>query len=248
MTRRRFYVPRESIEDGIARLPQDQSHHLRDVLRIGAGEVVEVFDGEGDGYIGDVAIHGSCVLIQNLRQLPPQETRVGLILAVSLIKSAKFEWILQKATELGVHEVIPVETNRSNIRITRNKLPSRLERWNRIVQEASKQCGRFSAPRVRQPLDYGKMLQCEDFSGFTKILFYEKAAELWTPDTRTLSGGVVLCIGPEGGWNTRETEQAACSGWNVYSLGPLTLRAETAAIAAVSIIQYHINLGRVYAE
>jgi len=248
MTRRRFYVPLESIEDGIARLPQDQSHHLRDVLRIGAGEVVEVFDGEGDGYIGDVSIHGSSVFIQNLRQLPSQQARVPLILAVSLIKSAKFEWILQKATELGVHEIVPVKTNRSDIRITQSKIPSRLERWNRIAKEASKQCGRFSAPRVRQPSHYEEMLQCEDFSGFTKILFYEKSAELWTPDTGTFSGGVVLCIGPEGGWDMREIEQAAGSGWNVYSLGHLTLRAETAAIAAVSIIQYHINLGRVYAE
>jgi RsmE family RNA methyltransferase len=92
------------------------------------------------------------------------------------------------------------------------------------------------------------MLQCEDFSGFTKILFYEKASELWTPDTETFSGGVVLCIGPEGGWDTHEIEQAAVSGWGAYSLGHWTLRAETAAIAAVSIIQYHINLGRVYAE
>jgi 16S rRNA (uracil1498-N3)-methyltransferase len=248
MTRRRFYVPRESIEDGIARLPQDQSHHLRDVLRIGADEVVEVFDGEGKGYIGDVSIHGSSVFVQNLRQLPSQKTNVPLILAISLVKSEKFEWILQKATELGVHEIVPVETNRSNIRITQSKLPSRLERWNRIVKEAAKQCRRFSTPCVRQPLDYGIMLQCEDFSGFTKILFYEKAAELWTPDTETFSGGVVLCIGPEGGWDTREIEQAAVSGWSAYSLGQWTLRAETAAIAAVSIIQYHINLGRVYAE
>jgi 16S rRNA (uracil1498-N3)-methyltransferase len=248
MTRRRVFVTPESIEDGIARLPRDQSHHLRDVLRIGAGEVVEVFDGEGDGYIGDVSIQGSCVSVQNLRQLPSQETRVPLILAVSLIKSAKFEWILQKATELGVHEIIPVKTSRSDIRITQGKLPFRLERWNRIVKEASKQCGRFSAPHVRQPSDYGKMLQCEDFSGFTKILFYEKAAELWMPDTGVSTGGVVLCIGPEGGWNTREMEQAAGSGWKVCSLGHLTLRAETAAIAAVSIIQYHINLGKVYAE
>ena len=153
MTRRRFYVPRESIQNGIACLPPDQSHHLRDVLRIGAGEIVEVFDGEGNGYVGEVSLKESDVSIEHLRQLPSHESPVSLILAVSLIKSAKFEWILQKATELGVHEIIPVKAHRSDIQIPQDKINKRCERWDRIVREASKQCGRFSAPRVRPPLN-----------------------------------------------------------------------------------------------
>jgi len=244
MTRRRFYVPRESIQNGIACLPQDQSHHLRDVLRIGAGETVEVFDGEGKGYIGEVSFNESDVSIQRLRQLPSHESPVLLILAVSLIKSAKFEWTLQKATELGVHEIVPVKSRRSDIQIPQDKIEKRCERWNRIVREASKQCGRFSAPRVRPPLDFAHMLQCEDYSNSTKLLFYENAEEIWRPDRNAITGSVALCIGPEGGWDDGEIEQAIRAGWRSFSLGPSILRAETAAIAAVSIVQYHINLQR----
>lgn len=244
MTRRRFYVPRESIQNGKACLPPDQSHHLRDVLRIGAGEIVEVFDGEGKGYIGEVSLNESDVFIQCLQQLPSNESLVPLILAISLIKTARFEWTLQKATELGVHEIVPVKTRRSDIQIPQNKIEQRCERWNRIVREASKQCGRFSAPSVRPPLDYVDMLHCEDYSSSTKLLFYENAEELWRPERKALSDGVVLCIGPEGGWDDGEIEQADSAGWRTFSLGPSILRAETAAIAAVSIIQYHINLQR----
>ncbi len=242
MTRRRFYVPRDSIQKGTVRLPPDQSHHLRDVLRIGSGGTVEVFDGEGTGYIGEVAFEDSGVFVRQLRQLPSSQNRVPLILAAALIKPSKFEWVLEKSTELGVHEIIPVRTRRSDMRIPLNKVASRCERWNRIVMEASKQCGRFSTPRVRPPLDYSDMLHREEFSDSAKIMFYENAREMWRPDARTLSRSIVLCVGPAGGWDNDEIEEAEKAGFEVFSLGRLVLRAETAAIAAVSVVQYHINL------
>jgi 16S rRNA (uracil1498-N3)-methyltransferase len=244
MTRRRFYVPRDSIQNGTAYLLPDQSHHLRDVLRLGAGETVEIFDGEGTGYIGEVALQDSVVVINRLQQLTPEPVGVPLILAAALIKPAKFEWVLQKATELGVHEILPVKTRRSEIQIPRNKFASRCERWNRIVREASRQCGRFSAPKVRSPLDYSDMLQCEEFPGFRKLLFYESAAGLWQPEEIGASDGIILCTGPAGGWEDGEIDEARKAGYRIFSLGPWILRAETAAVAAVSIVQYHINLQR----
>jgi 16S rRNA (uracil1498-N3)-methyltransferase len=244
MTRRRFYVPRDSIQNGTAYLHPDQSHHLRDVLRLGAGETVEIFDGEGTGYTGKVAFQDSAAVINHLRPLPPEPVGVPLILVPALIKPAKFEWILQKATELGVHEIIPVKTRRSEIQIPHNKIASRCERWNRIVREASRQCGRFSAPKVRPPLDYADMLQCEELSGFHKLLFYENAAGLWRPEEVGASNGIVLCTGPAGGWGDGEIEKAREAGYHIFSLGPWILRAETAAVAAVSIVQFHINLQR----
>jgi 16S rRNA (uracil1498-N3)-methyltransferase len=242
MTRRRFYVPRESIHNGTAHLPPDQSHHLRDVLRIGAGETVEIFDGEGAGYVGKVAPGDSAVVIHDLERLPLKKPRARLILAAALIKPARFEWMLQKATELGVHEIVPVNTLRSEIEIPSNKIASRCERWNRIVREASKQCRRFSAPRVRAPLAYSEMLRCGEFSGFSKFLFYENTAELWRPDAVGDAEDILLCVGPAGGWAGGEIEEAGRSGYGIFSLGPWVLRAETAAVAAVSIVQYHINL------
>jgi len=242
MTRRRFYVPRDSIQNATAYLPPDQSHHLRDVLRIESGETVEVLDGEGAGYVGEVAFEDSVVVVRRLQPLPCLQTRAPIILAAALIKPSKFEWVLQKSTELGVHEIIPVKTRRSDVRIPLNKVDSRCERWKRIVTEASKQCGRFSAPRIHPPLDFSDMLHREEFSDFEKIMFYENAREFWRPDAGTLSRRIVLCVGPAGGWDNDEIEEAGKAGFDVFSLGRLVLRAETAAIAAVSIVQYHINL------
>jgi 16S rRNA (uracil1498-N3)-methyltransferase len=242
MKHRRFFVPPDSIRDGIATLPSDQAHHLRDVLRIGAGEVVEIFDGTGCGYSGKVDLRGSEVVVRGLQSLSHQESPLRIILAAALIKSAKFEWMLQKTTELGVDEIIPLKTCLSDIEIPEGKTALRLERWNRIVKEASKQCRRFSAPRVLTPMNFPNFLAAGAPSAATRLLFCENAPELWQPDPGTLSGRMVLCIGPEGGWENSEITQAKQAGYKTFSLGPSILRAETAAIAAVSIIQHQIHL------
>jgi len=242
MSRRRFYVPRNSIKEGIACLPSDQAHHLRDVLRIGAGEIVEIFDGAGSGYVGVVDLRDSQVYVRELQRIPVEEPRIRLTLAAALIKSSKFEWILQKATELGIHEIIPLKTRFSEIEIPGGKITLRLERWDRIVREASKQCRRSAAPRIHAPRAFSDLLSAEDFSAYSRFLFCEKASEPWRLDQGALSERVLVCIGPEGGWDSGEVESARAAGYGIYSLGPWVLRAETAAIAAVSIIQHQINL------
>ncbi len=240
MSRRRFHVPRGSIRDGVAVLPPSQAHHLRNVLRICSGDTVEVFDGEGNGFIGTVEMRGAEVAIRDLKNMPFKKGPVGLTLAAALVKSAKFEWMLQKTTELGIEEIIPLNTRFSEIQIPDSKIDSRLERWIRIVHEASKQCGRFAAPRVRRPVHFQELLNIEEFAGCTKFLFYEKAGVYWRPEQTQFTERVVLCMGPEGGWDRDEIEQAVKGGYQISSLGPLVLRAETAAIAAVSIIQHQI--------
>ncbi len=241
MARRRFFVQRESIRDGWAVLPADQAHHLRNVLRLETGSTVEIFDGEGRGYVGEVELKNSDVFIRNIQNIPPEDARIHLILAAALIKTARFEWILQKATELGVDEIVPLRTHRSEIRIPDNKLNLRLERWERIVLEASKQCRRFTAPRVREPLHFSDFIFLKEFWPCTRLLLSQKHGESWLPDPSTFLNRFVLCIGPEGGWDSSEIEQAQKAGYKSFSLGPRILRAETAALAAVSIIQYQIS-------
>lgn len=245
MSRRRFYVARNSIHNDMAVLPPSQAHHLRNVLRMSSGDAVEVFDEEGSGYIGTVELHESDVLVRLLSSIPVTKDPIALILAIALIKSAKFEWILQKATELGVAEIIPLITRLSEIQISSDKIDSRLERWNSIVREASKQCGRFQAPRIHKPLNFQGLLALEEMAACTKYLFYEKAGDYWRPDQSHLTDRIVLCLGPEGGWTSSEVEQANTSGYKVCSLGPLILRAETAAIAAVSILKHQIHINSV---
>jgi len=243
MTRRRFYVPRDSIQNGVATLPPGQVHYLRDVLRMAAGDVVEIFDGSGSGYLGEVELKGSEVLVRGLKSIPSLESPFRLILAAALIKSAKFELVLQKATELGVSEIIPLRTRLIEVRIPDDRIESRYERWRRIVLEAARQCGRSDAPALRKPLEFANFLSVEELSPCTKILFYEKALEPFVPGC-LVTDQILLCIGPEGGWDPAEIRKARDAGCRILGLGPWILRAETASIAAVSIVQHQINLLR----
>jgi 16S rRNA (uracil1498-N3)-methyltransferase len=240
MPRRRFYVPQDHIRNGAATLPSDQAHHLRAVLRLKTGDKVEIFDGEGRGYTGVVELHDAGVQIRDLQEILPQQPAARLILAPALVKAAKFEWMLQKLTELGVSEIAPLHTRFSDIRIPDNKIDSRLERWERIVREAAKQCRRLTAPQVRRPMEFCDFLRLDELSSCTKLMFHEKASESWQPEKNLLHNPIVVCIGPEGGWEGGEAALAEEAGFRIFSLGPWILRTETAALAAVAIIQYQI--------
>ncbi|NLV30869.1 MAG: 16S rRNA (uracil(1498)-N(3))-methyltransferase [Acidobacteria bacterium] len=241
MARRRFYVPPESITGPSAVLPEEQAHHLRDVLRLGAGETVEIFDGTGRGWAGEVTFGGFRVLVCGLRPLAAQESGVPVILAAALIKPARFEWMIEKATELGVGEVLPLKTRFGDVRIPGDKIGDRLGRWDRIAREASRQCGRMDAPRIHPPIDFDRLLDSDGVRGRGCVLFHEKAAEVWNPDPALPAAGVLLCVGPEGGWADRETEAARAAGFEVRGLGTRILRAETAAVAALAILQHRIS-------
>jgi 16S rRNA (uracil1498-N3)-methyltransferase len=209
---------------------------------LSTGDDVEIFDGEGNGYVGEVEIRGSAVFVCRLRSLPSPAVTVRLVLAAALIKSAKFEWMLQKATELGVSEIVPLRTNLSEIRIPGGKIAPRLERWDRIVKEAARQCGRFFAPRLHAPLGFPEFLNRKEFAACDRILFDSNAGDPWQPDRNPPADKTVLCIGPEGGWETGEVEQAVRAGFRALHLGLWTLRSETAAIVAVAIFQHQVRL------
>jgi 16S rRNA (uracil1498-N3)-methyltransferase len=242
MTRRRFYVHRDFIRDGVAALAPSEAHHLREVLRIKSGECVEVFDASGLAFRGEVELRRSEVLVRKLERIAsPEPSPFRLMLAAALIKAAKFEWMIEKATELGVDEIIPLKTRHSEINISSEKIGSRLERWQRILLESSKQCRRPAPPVLREPLEFDNLLKMDEFSPDTRILFYEKAVEPWR-GAGVAPGRTILCIGPEGGWDLNEVERASEAGYGIFGLGPRVLRAETAAIAAVSILRHGMDL------
>ena len=245
MSRRRFFVPEDSIRDGVASLPADQVHHLRNVLRLRSGDEVEVFDGQGGAYSGEVDFQDTGMLVRGLRRIDTPEPLVRIVLAAALIKSSKYELVLQKATELGVQEIMPLQTKRSDPGLSGGKIAARLQRWDRIVVEASKQCRRSCLPRIHAPQSFPDFLSRKDLSGSARFMLYEKASEPWNPDPAAFSGGAVLCIGPEGGWDDGEVEQANAAGYETFSLGPWILRAETAAIAALSVVQHYVHLSNV---
>jgi 16S rRNA (uracil1498-N3)-methyltransferase len=239
MTRRRFYVPAQSISGDTALLQPEQAHHLRDVLRLAVGDTVELFDGRGNGYTGVVTDNSVEVRVGKLRPLASPVPQPRLTIAIALIKSDRFEWMLEKATELGADEFIPLVTRFTGIRIPEQRLEGRLQRWERIVTEAARQCGRQDVPAVLPPLEFRRLLEAERLTRLARFILFEGAAQLLVPEYAE-SCGALLCIGPEGGWDQSEVDAAGSAGFRVFSLGQTVLRSETAAIAAVALFRFHV--------
>ncbi len=202
-------------------LDAEERHHAR-VLRVREGEEVEVFDALGKNYLGRFESPESIVV---LRETENREPRTENHLAMSIIQLEKFEFVLQKATELGVRSFIPLITDRMEVRIER--LRGKEERWKKIVLEAVKQSGRSQVPAIEPPTKFDEAIT----RAGAKIVFDADATT--TTDNRQPT---TLFIGPEGGFTERELQLGRASGAAFERMGPRRLRAETAAIVAVAIV------------
>jgi 16S rRNA (uracil1498-N3)-methyltransferase len=204
----------------------DEFHHSIRVVRLRAGEEVELFDRHGHAARGVVvSIESDRAVITTEEALPSRESPLAMHLAMAMIQLEKFELVLQKATELGVRSIVPLVTERVELRPERYSGKS--ERWERIVFEAVKQCGRTRVPSIEAPARFADVLTRTG----TKILFDADAE----PTTLHSLDEVTLLIGPEGGWSEDELHLARHHGALFHRLGPRRLRAETAAIVAMSV-------------
>lgn len=199
------------------------------MVRARAGEEVELFDRAGNAARGAVeTIERDRAVIAVREPLPSRESPLALHLAMAVIQLEKFELVLQKATELGVKTFIPLVTERVELRPER--YGNKMERWNKIVFEAVKQCGRAVIPKIEAPAAFSDLIA----RAGTKLLF-DADAEPPTAN-RQPPTDLTLLIGPEGGWSDDELRSAREREVWFERLGPRRLRAETAAIAAVSVI------------
>lgn len=206
----------------------EEMHHAARVARVRPGEAVELLDGKGGAATGIVEdVSGDAVAIRVTGSVPSRESPLDVTLAMSIIQMEKFELVLQKATELGVRTIVPLEADRGEVRAERYR--GRGERWERIVLEAVKQCGRSVIPRLASPAPLDAILAGEGEKLFADA--GEPASELPSSLSR-----VTIFIGPEGGWSEREISLAKAASCRVLRLGPRRLRAETAAIVATGII------------
>jgi 16S rRNA (uracil1498-N3)-methyltransferase len=225
------YWPDPEIRGGLLSVDGEEHQHLK-VSRTGVGEGVEVFDGEGRVWEGQVARRSSTsteIRIRVQRSLPPP---AEIILAQALIKNAAFEWVLEKAVEVGVTRIIPFRSERSNV-----LGPGREKRWKRIIVEAAKQSKHYYLPRLDAVTDIKHVLAVD---GGSKIVF---ALESEGPLESALSDApVVYMIGPEGGWADEELEAARSRGFVEVRLGPHIMRAETAAIVAGGLIAHQLGV------
>lgn len=230
----RFHLP-EAAPGARLELPDHAAHHAREVLRLRPGAQVRVFDGRGAEFEAVVeTLHRRQALLHlgHAAQARP-EAPLRIVLAVSALRGDRMEWIIQKATELGVAAIRPVVTARTDAAARPALTGTRQERWERVASGAAEQCGRAVVPDVAPTCRLADLLRepCEG----RRLIFCETGG---TP-LRALSPApaALLLVGPPGGWEADEVEQAERAGFERLALGPRILRTETAAVAAVSALQ-----------
>ena len=239
MARRRFLV--ESFQGARAALAGEQAHHLVRVLRAKPGQLFELSDGQAVWLAKIDAVGKDSVDFELLEQLQQAAADVPLVLLVSLIKFSRFEWILEKATELGVSRIVPLSAARSVKRLT-GAAPVRSPRWEKILHSAAEQSRRTTPPALESlaapSAAFGSV------TGGCKLLLAEgQGVPLLQKIVRqagNLREGAVLAIGPEGGWTEEELAAAHAAGFCEASLGSLILRTETAALAALAILSHEL--------
>jgi 16S rRNA (uracil1498-N3)-methyltransferase len=236
MARRRFLV--ERIREGAAELRGADARHLARVLRAAPGQLYEISDGAGV-YLAEVSEIGKDRVTFQVREaLPSPQDPVRLTLFAALIKFDRFEWLVEKATELGVTAIIPVGAARTGKGLL-EAARKRIERWRRIAHESSQQARRVRPPEIGAPCEFGAAVAAA--SGARYFLDEQPGAPpllkaIPPPEERRLSDSVALLAGPEGGWTDAERASALSAGWSPVALGPLILRAETAALAAAGML------------
>ncbi len=233
---RRFYSPElpEALPATID-LPADVTRHLSTVLRQQSGSKFELFNGQGSVALCTLEPCSKKARIEKITQLPPPALNIELI--QGLAKGEKMDMILQKGTELGLARFILTSSERTMVKIPGNKKLSRVERWQKIVHEACRQCGQPFAPEIEISDSLNESLAKAD--GELKLMLWEEAS---TPLPQLLPehppSSISLLVGPEGGFSNAEAAKAKASGFQCVRLGPRILRTETAGLAILSILQY----------
>ena len=243
MTRRRFYAPPSAFnfDEAIVTLSADEARHLREVLRLKSGDAVYVFDGDGNEYrcIVKNARRDSAELWVDTQHHPAKpESQLQLKLGVALLKGEKFDLVVQKATELGVQQIVPVITRHADIHLRdESDAARRVTRWQRIALEATKQSGRAVIAEVSAPESFESFLQGTKDTELCLMFSERGGGGLWLIAGRA-PRSVVALVASEGGWSDEEIERAREQEFHVITMGGRILRAETAAITATALLQH----------
>lgn len=241
----RFIVPAAAIRNGVVEFDAGVAHQLRQVLRLAAGAHVIVSDGRGRAWqaeLVEVEPHRARARLLD-EQTDHNEPATRITLYQGTLKADKFEWVLQKGTELGVHRFVPLIVQRSIVR-DREALAGKRTRWQAIVREAAEQAGRSWVPEVAVAHDLVAALNTSERPPDLRLICWENETDQRLRDiveplaVRDRSVAIDLFIGPEGGFAADEIVAARAAGADVIGLGPRILRAETASLAAVTALLY----------
>ncbi len=224
-------------------LPDEAAAHLQRVLRLQAGDACVLFNGDGNDYEARLVApgkRGQEAEVVAVRPAAGTESPLRIVLLQGIARGEKMDWILQKATELGVAGVVPVSSERSEVRLDAARAAKRLAHWRGIVASACGQSGRGVLPPVAAPVALAEALADRPPGGGalpSARYLLDPEAEASIASMPAPGGACVLAVGPEGGWSPRDRVQLEGAGFLGLRLGPRILRTETAGIAAIAALQ-----------
>ena len=224
-------------------LPETAAGHLVRVLRAGTGDACVLFNGDGHDYDARIITIGkrSAEMEILAARALDNESPLHITLLQALARGEKMDWILQKATELGVAGVIPVESERSEVKLEGERVGKRVAHWQSVIVAACEQSGRAVVPTVASPQPLANVLRALPSSPALRLLLDPKAGQVLDVPGARPSPELVLAIGPEGGWSPRDRELLQAAGFEGMRLGPRILRTETAGITAIAVLQTRLG-------
>ena len=238
----RFIISAQSIQGSSIVIDDARElHHLRNVLRLSPGDRVTCFDGQGAEYVGTIQqILRRSATISIEQSLTRSEERPAMRLLAAVPKGERFEWLVQKATELGVQRISPLLTRHGVLRPVGGQAKAKCERWRRVAQEAAKQCGRSRLPTIDelQPFEQAIDAIAQIPLILMPTLVVSAVALSEVLNAQPVASEVAVLIGPEGDFSLDEVTYAQTRGARPVSLGRLTLRSETAALVTVTVVRY----------
>lgn len=237
----RFYIPQPRIEQELLKVEGSEVRHIRRVLRLKVGDRLVLFDGSAKEYEGIIVEESPSLVVMRVENIssPAKESPLEITLAQSLLKGEKMEYLIQKATELGIKKIIPFFSSRSVPLLDKSKKLRRYHRWEKIAIEACKQCGRIAVPKVEPLQNYSEMLGMASLEAL-RLILWEKEGQGLKEVLKESKGRtkVFFMVGPEGGMSDEEVEEAKRGGFIPITLGKRILRSETAGLCLLSVLQY----------
>lgn len=215
-------------------LSDANAHYLTRVLRLREGTAVDLADGSGRLFAGTLRAHDDTWVLEDLHIAHQETLHPPRIVAAALIKPDRWEWMLEKAAEIGATHILPIQAAHSVVRIPDKKVAKRLERWQRILEGAARQCERLSPVTIDAPCTLQEAIAQTEY---THRLMLDEAVPNRAWPALELQQPIALFIGPEGGWNDDEREALQQAPAQSVGLGRNLLRAETAAISALTIVR-----------
>ena len=236
-----FFISSDQVSNDTVTITGPLLEHLRASLRVTPGERIRVGDDQRRRYDIEVtdldrrALRGRIVG----RQTGPAPRTPRLVLGQAILKGERMDWTIQKATELGAHAIVPLISEQTIVRPKRDRADAQQERWQRMALEAAQQSERWDIPSVSAPVNVREFVAGQTRSEL-KLMLAERSGDrslAAMPLPSSPTDTITLMIGPEGGWREEELADAAAHGFEPVTLGARILRAETAALAAISVLQ-----------